>query len=492
MQKILSRFLAHFFLALLLSTLIFSSGFDNYFASDDWPAIWRNSTFSWTQAPAWFTTLRAGWYRPIHDIFIHLCWRFFQLNPLGYRIISIILYALVTAHVGLLTDTLTKDRRISLVAVLLFTIFAPHAEPVLWFAGTNELLAGLFVLISVISYIWSRETNQKGLLIISGISSLLAFASKETALFFPILLLTYDWLLFIEKKPEKRHYSFFFHLIPLLLLWIGFLWFRIPLGSSYSDVFTISLLGMTKNFVYYLLIGLFALPNNYAFLNAIPLWRAFPLLPVVAVTVSGVSLAMLGWIWSRTKLLSNTKYKKGALLMAVWSISALGPVIFIVTERAVFLSTIGIVIFLSILIVGALDEAKNRPPWLRNTIAILILSYFCLNSFVLIYRSGWYEKSAELNQTILEQLNQELKNLPPNSKIIIANLPDHTQYTFTFRNTFPSATKLLQYPVEVVPLFDFDLAAQQTQQQDDYVKQFAQQANIDFVYWYRDGKLLQD
>ena len=490
-QTLSRAFLTYLSLALLLSLLIFSSGFDNYFASDDWPAILRNTTFSWDRAPEWFTTLRAGWYRPVHDVFINMCWQLFQLQPLGYRLVSIVVYAFVTAHVGLFVDVLTKDRRISFVAVILFTGFASHAEPVLWFAGTNELFAGLFVLISVISYILGREKHRPILFIISAVSSYLAYASKETALFFPILLLVYDGLLYLEQPAKERNYSFFLNLTPLLLVWVGFLLFRIPMGSAYATSFTFSLPGIVKNFVYYVLIGIFALPNNYAFVDAIPLWQSSPILPVIALSISLLSLSLLGWVWLHKHLWHISKYRKALVITAVWGITALGPVIFIVTERAVFMSTIGIVVFMSILIVGAWDAAKTESRGLQNLILLVAIGYLSINSYVLIYRGSWYGQSAALNEALLQQLEQELAYIPDNTKIVIANLPDHTQYTFTFRNTFPSSAILSQMPVNVVPILDSDLAEKSTEQKQDYVNQTAQKTDSQFIYWYQEGKLLR-
>ena len=487
--KLSGSFLVYFIISFLLSGFIFLPGFDNYFASDDWPAILRNTSFSWQALPTWFTELRAGWYRPIHDLFIYSCWQLFKLNPIGYRLISIFIYALVSASVGLLMDIISKDRRISIVSVVIFSIFSTHAEAVLWFAGTNELLAGLFVLLSVISYILYREIKQSALIIVSGICAFLAFASKETSLTFPFLLLFYDLLLYLEIENKKRRWSFFLPFLAIALLWIAFLLFRIPMGSSYSNVVEITPLGMIKNLVYYLLIGVFALPNNYAFLSSIPLWQSSPAIPVICLILSASIIAILIFVWWHARLLANKQYRKSLLFALAWTIIALGPVIFIVTERAIFLSSIGITAAFSILLVGAWDAAKDKV-WLKRTITIAFILYLGLNLYVLRYRSMWFEKSADLNQTVLEQLDQQAESLAAGTKVLIANLPDHTQHTFTFRNTFPSAITLSQYHIDVIAVLDSDLAEKSRQQQKDYVNQIAQETNCDIVFWYSDGKLI--
>jgi hypothetical protein len=483
-------FLLYFVLSLLLSWLIFLPTIDNYFASDDWPAILRNTTFSWQALPTWFTQLRAGWYRPVHDLFIYMCWWLFELNPVGYRLVTLAVYALVAASVGLLMDVVTRDRRIGLLSVLLFSAFATHAEPVLWFAGTNELLAGLFVLISVIGYILYRETNAYGLIIVAVLSGFLAFASKETSLFFPSLLIIYDLLLFLKIERKRRHWTFFLPFVPIAILWLGFLLFRLPMGSSYTDAVNMSPLGMVKNLVYYILIGIFLLPNNYAFLSALPLWRAAPGLPVAILALSTSIVVILVFVWLRLGLLANKRYRNSLLFTLAWFIFALGPVIFVVTERAIFLSSIGIVSTFSVLIVGAWDASKNHRVWLKGTVTVILVLYFGLNLFVLTYRSMWFERSADLNQTVMAQLEQRSADLKPDTSVLIANLPDHTQHTFTFRNTFPSAVELHQYPINVVPILDIELAGKSPQEQSDYVEKIVRKTDSDIVFWYRNGQLI--
>ncbi|RLC76517.1 MAG: hypothetical protein DRI61_13135, partial [Chloroflexi bacterium] len=231
------------------------------------------------------------------------------------------------------------------------------------------------------------------------------------------------------------------------------------------------------------------LPNNYAFLSSIPLWQSSPAIPVICLILSASIIAILIFVWWHARLLANKQYRKSLLFALAWTIIALGPVIFIVTERAIFLSSIGIAAAFSILLVGAWDAAKDKV-WLKRTITIAFVLYLGLNLYVLRYRSMWFEKSANLNQTVMEQLGQYAEDLPANTKVLIANLPDHTQHTFTFRNTFPPAIKLLRYPIDVMSILDSDLRTIPRQRQKDYVKQIAQKNDCSIVLWYNDGQLV--
>ena len=132
------EYIALYLLCFILALMVFSPWLNNYFSSDDWPVISRNLHVSWPKVPSWFITIRFGWYRPLYEVFVALSWQLFGLNPLGYRLLSVAIYALVAANVGITANLLVRDKGIAVCASILFCILAPHAEPVLWFAAANE------------------------------------------------------------------------------------------------------------------------------------------------------------------------------------------------------------------------------------------------------------------------------------------------------------------------------------------------------------------
>ena len=164
-----------------------------------------------------------------------------------YRLVSIVLYALVSASVGVLAHLLTDDGRVGALSAILFSVFATHAEPVLWFAATNELLAGVFVLLSTISYVLFRRTGNVWWLVAAGLNCLLGLTSKETALLWPLTLLVYDALWFEPARGKKLDWRLLWPTLCLILLWLAFLLFRIPLGSAYTSAVDFSVPRLAMN-----------------------------------------------------------------------------------------------------------------------------------------------------------------------------------------------------------------------------------------------------
>jgi hypothetical protein len=485
-----ARYFRYYGLALILALVLFGPWVHTYFCSDDWPAFVRNMGFSWPAVPGWFAGLRSGAYRPVHDVFVGLCWRWFGLNPLGYRLVSIALYAGVSGTVGVMAYLLSGDGRIGTLSTLLFSAFATHAEPVLWFAATNELLAAAFVLIGVTGFVLFRKRGKYGWLAVAGLSAALGFASKETALLFPLLLVAYD-VLWPGSRGWKRSGPFLVPLAAMLLLWGAFLLFRIPQGSAYTSAVAYSVPRLAMNLAYYALIGALALPNNYAFLETWPLWRASPWLPVGALLASSSVLLIAGGVWVRERAWRKGSCVRLLCFALLWSLVTLGPVLFIVSERSIFLSSVGIALTFATLLVGAWDAAKRHGKWLKRAIAVVIILYIGLNACVLEYRSTWFGKSGEISEAVLTQLDSQIADLPAGASILLVNLPDHTGYTFTFRNTFPSATQVLGYDVEIQAVLDSELSALLPQQRADYVHQLASASGAT-VIWYRDGRLAPD
>jgi hypothetical protein len=482
------KFLKYFLISFVIVLVVFSPWLHAYFVSDDWPVILRNMQITWREIPDLFTGMRFGWYRPVFEVYVALCWSLFGPSPFGYRLLGVILYSFVSSNVGIMSYLLADDERVGVLATVVFSVFAPHAEPVLWFAANNELLAGLFISFSLISYILFRRTNNGFWFIICVLECFLGIASKETSLFFPFMLLVYDVLFIRLAKNRRFNVLSLWPSLVIVVLGVVFVFLRVSKGSNYSVQVTVPRLAM--NLVYYVLIGILALPGNYALQASLPLWRASPILPVVVLGFSACSLLILLWVWIREQgWLLMRCYKKPLLFSLVWTVGALVPVILIVSVRTVFTPSMGIVMILSILFVGAWDVVRKNRRMIKLIVLASIILCVLANVVVLRYRCTWWGRASEVSKAVFTQLDSEMEDLPIGSQILLLGLPDYLEYAYTFRNAFPAAAEVLGYGHDVKAVIDTELAELTPLQQEEYIARFGQDPNA-VILWYVDGKVV--
>jgi hypothetical protein len=403
-----------------------------------------------------------------------------------------LLFSLVCGAVGTLGELLADDRCIGVFSTVLFASLSCHAEPVLWFSSANELLAGLFTVYGMISYVLFRRTQAYLWLLASGISYVLGITSKETALSLPLMLLVYDTLLFVEA-PDKPHiWRWALPLIPFILSSSILVPLRIAKGHHYSVVISIPRLAM--NLVYYLAIEVLALPSNYAYLASLPLWRESPLLPTITVTLTTGVITMLGLLLLRSGFWCRKRDYTRAFVFAIGlSIVALAPVILIVSERTAFLSSIGVALALSVAFVCTWDALSKHSEYkgrMKRVIAVAVVLYATTNASVLIYRSSWWGKAGKISKTVLMQLDDQVRELPADAEIWLVNLPDHLEYAYVFRNTFPAASDLLEFLSErnIQTVLDSELAALSPPQREDLTNRLGNRPDV-VIFWYEDGMI---
>lgn len=425
-------------LTAVLGVVVFLPNLTGYFTADDWPVIARNANIR-QEGLRLFTHVRYGWYRPLFDLFIALCWELFGLNPVGYHLIVILLYAAVSVAVGILAEVTTGDRRVGVLSTGLFAIHGSHAEPVLWIASANEVLAGLCVVLAMATYTVFRRHGKYLWLLASWACYLLGIASKETAIFLPLMMLVYDSLLY--SPPDRQSgWRALVPTVPFFAVGAAFAIFRLLTRHPYSTAVPLWRVG--ANLVYYAAVEVFALPDNYGYLSALSLWLQEPLLPIVTVGFATGSLVVLTFLLLKLKKGElRHRYSRALIFGASWSLVALSPVLLTATGRTAFLSSVGVAWSLAILLV-LLWLDLPRPEYRRWVLVALAL-LVSANLLVSTYRVYWWRRAGDTSRGILTQLSDRLADIQVNATVWLINLPDHLRHAYTFRNAFPAVGRLI-------------------------------------------------
>jgi len=152
-----------------------------------------------------------NYYRPMIYISFIIDYALGGKNPMNYQITNIILHSIMGV---LLYIFLVKLKILELHSFLIAILFIAHPlfnNAVAWVVGRNDIIWGIFVLLSFIYFINYRNTKKLVHLVIHSFGLLLAFLSKETALVFPAVLFLY--FILQEKFDFKK-------LMPIGISWI--------------------------------------------------------------------------------------------------------------------------------------------------------------------------------------------------------------------------------------------------------------------------------
>jgi protein O-mannosyl-transferase len=202
-------------LGLLLAAAVYCQDLRYDFIMDDVALILLNSTIaSWHNWKILFLThifyfkdsgirIQALHYRPVFTLWLMLNRQLFGLILPWWHLTSLLLHIVVSVLVYELGLELLKERWTAALAALLFAFHPVHAESVAYVSVSSDLLAALFLLIAMLSYIRFRKQGSVGYLVASVFAAAAAMLSKETAAMFPWMLLAYELLGGSHSIPDR-------------------------------------------------------------------------------------------------------------------------------------------------------------------------------------------------------------------------------------------------------------------------------------------------
>lgn len=117
----------------------------------------------------------------------------------SFHLGNLILHCLTSVSVYYLFRSLNFNESNSLIAASLFAVNPLMTHAVVWIPSRGDLLFGLSVVVSFIGFIQYLKTGKWKYYILHILCFLMAFFSKETAVFFPVLGFLY-LLIFTERK----------------------------------------------------------------------------------------------------------------------------------------------------------------------------------------------------------------------------------------------------------------------------------------------------
>lgn len=188
-----------FVFALILATAlaIYSRSLRNDFVIwDDDSLVYLNpltQNLTWKNIIGAFTSYDPELYVPLTILSFQLESALFGFVPFFFHLDNLLLHAMNTMLVLLLIERLGLRRSSALIMALIFAVHPINAEAVAWISARKDLLAALFSLSAMLSYLqWLANGSKKWFWIV-GACMLLALLSKPVAVFLPLIFLLLDW-----------------------------------------------------------------------------------------------------------------------------------------------------------------------------------------------------------------------------------------------------------------------------------------------------------
>ncbi len=171
--------------------------FDDYYQIVDNPYIKsiKNIPAIFMSGFSHLNITAANYYRPILEVsyikdrFLYGTW------AAGYHITSILIHMLCTVVLFLLTKSIFRNIKISFLTALLFGVHPIYTSAVTYLSGRGDSMVILFILSSFLFYVKYLQSPGKGFkyLVPAIFSLFLALLTKETALFFVVVLFLYRY-----------------------------------------------------------------------------------------------------------------------------------------------------------------------------------------------------------------------------------------------------------------------------------------------------------
>jgi len=239
-----NKFWLAFLLIFAASLFLFYPSLNYYFFQDDWFVL------NWVRTGdiASFLKFRTDiiYWRPLSmPIFFALNKLFFELNPFGYHLVSFGIFFILVFCIYQLFTLLIGDRKIAIIAPLLYAVWPIHFMSLSWFCTTSYIIGPLLQVMSFIFFIKYAQKKEKTFLIISFVIFILALASSEFSLVLPLIM--FGWGFLIQNKKYFKEIWPYFIIVAVYLI---VRWFVFPIPAKNQYQITINHL-MIDNLIWY-------------------------------------------------------------------------------------------------------------------------------------------------------------------------------------------------------------------------------------------------
>jgi hypothetical protein len=371
-------------------------------------------------------------YRPLATQFYFFAnTTLFGLNPISFRIESLIFHILNGILFYFVVQKIFKDKLLALLSAVFYEVSAIHFLSLFYISSFQQIARTFFVLLSIFLYIQYIDQKRKTFLIGSVLSFVAAILSKETSIILPLLLPLVEIIrtnqkVFQVMKTRLISLSPFF-LITLIYLIIRALGIQSVFDEGNYEV-SFSLSNFVQNLKWYF-IWSFGLPEILAtypslaansliqftkdFSEAVFILSSFILLSITLIVSSFILIMKHGLnkFKSIQKLVTNTKIRIYLLIFFI----PLLPVIFLYQHKYPQYLDLSFIVFIPLLALIFLKTFSiNKFLAVVGICSFLVLQFFSLK---LTEQTHWTTHRSKTADYYNKSFLQKYSNISENSSV---------------------------------------------------------------------------
>lgn len=323
-----------------------------------------------------FTKFYVGNYAPLHIISYMFDFSLWGMNPAGFVGVNIVLHATNGLLYYRLILKLTDNMRLAFFSAFIFLLHPVQVESVVWISQRKTLLAMLFFLISLLSYIsWSEKRSRSGFAVytISILTFIFALLSKSVAVILPFVLVFYD----ICCVSGKRNSKWLLDKIPFFAVAAVIFLFALKSQGQEQGGGIVPYLGGSPLTTFYTMLPVFV---RYAEILIWPINLNILYFPQMrtsvdgAVALSGILLlvACIG-LWRLYRKDTRLFFWAAVGIAGILPVSQIIPLITLMNDRYLYFPLLGCALLFVRGALFCLDKFVNRPVWIGTLLVSLLL-----------------------------------------------------------------------------------------------------------------------
>ena len=382
-------------LLICITTIVYFNSLSNGFVYDDLGTIVENAHIKrlgnflssfYNQSYFKISGGEAS-YRPVATLSYYLLYAVSNVNPFGYRLLSVTLHIFNVILVYLVAHGIIGNKKAAVIAALLFACHPVNAEAVNGISYNEDLLAAFFFFLSFLSYMRLKPAAPKPgyvFFVLSLFFFLLGLLSKEMAITLPAIVVLHDLILrepisekislkrVLEVIKDRKYYSAGYLGIGIFYLWVRFLAIFNPeeVETQIWGPLIDRIIYLPVIFLKYIKLCLFPIPLNADYVFSYPT-RFFDVMPLISL------LVVLGLVIYSFFALGNQRTVSFGIW---WFFITLFPVYNLIqiynpfAERYMYIPLLGFCLVISIFLEAVLSRISlSRAGVLRLFIVVCLV-----------------------------------------------------------------------------------------------------------------------